>query len=186
MELLNSPWPWYIAGPMISLTMILLLLVGRSLGFSGNFRTMCAIGGAKKISDYFDIDWKAQTWNLLFLVGTILGGYIAHNFMNADAAIDLAAGTVERLESLGFENPGSTFQPSELFGSSVWGNFSAIGILLLGGALIGFGSRYADGCTSGHAISGMANLQLPSLITIIGFFIGGLTMVWFIFPFIFS
>lgn len=186
MELLNSPWPWYVAGPMISLTMILLLLAGRSLGFSGNFRTMCAIGGAKRISDYFDIDWKAQTWNLLFLVGTVLGGFIAHEYMNADNGINLASDTVARLESLGFDQPGATFQPQALFGDEVWGNMSAIALLLLGGGLIGFGSRYADGCTSGHAISGMANLQLPSLITIIGFFIGGLTMVWFIFPLIFS
>lgn len=186
MDLINSPWPWYVAGPMISLTMILLLLVGRSLGFSGNFRTLCALGGAKKISDYFDIDWKAQTWNLLFLVGTVLGGFIAHQYMNADAPIDLGAATTARLESLGFETPGATFQPLSLFGEVVWSDLSAILTLLIGGALIGFGSRYADGCTSGHAISGMANLQLPSLITVIGFFIGGLIMVWFIFPIIFS
>ena len=58
-------------------------------------------------------------------------------------------------------------------------------ILLIAGILVGFGSRYAGGCTSGHAITGLSNLELPSLISVFGFFIGGLITTWFLLPLIF-
>jgi uncharacterized membrane protein YedE/YeeE len=53
-------------------------------------------------------------------------------------------------------------------------------LLLVGGVLIGFGTRYAGGCTSGH-VSGLSNLQIPSLKAVIGFF-GGLIMSYFYSP----
>ena len=59
-------------------------------------------------------------------------------------------------------------------------------VLAVGGFLVGFGTRYAGGCTSGHAISGLSNLQLPSLVAVIGFFIGGLVMTHLIFPYLYS
>lgn len=50
---------------------------------------------------------------------------------------------------------------------------------------MGFGARWAGGCTSGHAISGLSNLQLPSLVAVLGFFAGGLLMTHLLFPLLF-
>ncbi len=184
MDVIFQPWPWYVAGPLIALTMALLLYTGRRFGVSSNFETLCAIGGAGKVSDYFKIDWKKNTWSLVFVAGSIIGGYLGGNYLMPEQGVELASGTVEVLTSYGFEDPGSTFLPSEVF------DFEKIGLagwllLIVGGFLVGFGARYAGGCTSGHAISGLSNLQLPSLIAVIGFFIGGLTVVWVIYPLIF-
>ncbi|AJH16516.1 YeeE/YedE family protein [Myroides profundi] len=186
MEWIYGPWPWYVGGLFIATTLILLLLMGKSFGFSSNLRTMCSMMGAGKSCDFFCFNWKAQTWNLLFLVGTILGGFIAHHFLSVEpAAIPLADQTIEKLHTLGIESAGKAYIPTELFSNEVFGSIKSIGLLLLAGFFVGFGSRYAGGCTSGHAISGLSNLQLPSLIAVIGFFIGGLIMVHLLFPFIF-
>jgi uncharacterized membrane protein YedE/YeeE len=76
-------------------------------------------------------------------------------------------------------------QPQELYGAEGIQNPMTWVLLVLGGLLVGFGTRYAGGCTSGHAISGLSNLQLPSLIAVIGFFVGGLLMTHVFFPFLF-
>lgn len=185
MELIYSPWPWYVAGPLIAATMLLITYFGKSFGLSENLRTICSFGGTKKI-DYFNFDWKAQRWNLVFLVGTIIGGFIASQFLTTDYSIALNPQTISNLKELGFNNAGDSFLPPELFGMDSLMSFKGISILIIGGILIGFGTRYAGGCTSGHAISGLSNLQLPSLIAVIGFFIGGLLMTHFIFPIIFN
>ncbi len=83
---------------------------------------------------------------------------------------------------MGFESAGKAYSPTEIFETMSVKN---IALLFVGGLLIGFGTRYAGGCTSGHAISGLSDLQLPSLIAVIGFFIGGLLMVHVLFPLIF-
>jgi uncharacterized membrane protein YedE/YeeE len=183
-ELLSQPWPWYVAGPLIALVMGLLLLVGKSFGVSDTLRTTCAIGGAGTLSEFFDFDWKKQIWNLIFVLGAIIGGFIASTWLQQPDPIPLAQDTVERLRELGIENPGEDYLPEEIF--SWEGLFTLRGfvMLVIGGFLIGFGARYAGGCTSGHAISGLSNLQLPSLIAVIGFFIGGLIMTYFLLPII--
>ena len=89
------------------------------------------------------------------------------------------------MEGLGFENAGEQYLPAELFSLEQVFTLKGLLILVIGGFLVGFGSRYAGGCTSGHAISGLSNLQLPSLIAVIGFFIGGLIMSFFILPWLF-
>lgn len=186
MEWIYQPWPWYVAGPLIFSTMALLLYSGRRFGMSSNLQTLCALGGAGKLSDYFRFDWRINNWNLVFVVGTIIGGFIAGNFMMPDQSIELADSTVDVLTSYGFNNPGGEFLPGEIFS---WENiigWKGFMMLIVGGFMVGFGARYADGCTSGHAISGLSNLQLPSLIAVIGFFIGGLTMVWLVFPLLFK
>lgn len=186
MDWILQPWPWYVGGIFIATTLILLTLMGKSFGFSSNLRTMCSMMGAGETCDFFKFNWKNQTWNLLFLVGTILGGFIAYHFLSVDqGAIPLATQSIEKLQALGFQDPGATYLPPELFGPQAWSSFKTMAILLIAGVLVGFGSRYAGGCTSGHAITGLSNLQLPSLIAVVGFFIGGLIMVHLLFPLIF-
>ena len=182
MELIFNPWPWYIAGPIISFVMLFLILFGKTFGMSSNLRTICSIAGAGKYSDFFKFDWKLQIWNLVVILGAIIGGYIAHNFMTIDQSIELNTKTIENLKSLGIVDAGSSFMPDQLFGVQVLSSWQGWLFLVLGGILIGFGTRYAGGCTSGHAISGLSNLQLPSLIAVIGFFIGGLAMTHFLLP----
>ncbi len=185
MDILYTPWPWYVSGPLISIIMLLLLYFGKSFGISENLRTICSIAGGKRFTDYFKVDIKSRIWNLVFLVGTIIGGFITSRYLTTSTEVDLNPKTVNQLKELGFQNPGAEFLPPELFSSSEIMSVKGILILLVGGLLVGFGTRYAGGCTSGHAISGLSNLQVPSLIAVIGFFIGGLTMVHFIFPLLF-
>lgn len=184
LELLKQPWPWYTSGAAIAFIMFLLLFFGKSFGFSSNLRTICTIAGAGKSLKFFDFDWKAQQWNLLFLLGSVLGGILSATLLKSDAPLKLAASTVKDLQTIGIHFDGQ-LNPSQLFGSSFLSPKNLI-LLLVGGMLVGFGSRYAGGCTSGHAISGLSNLQMPSLIAVIGFFVGGLIMTHLIFPFIFS
>lgn len=181
-EFFSQPWPWYIAGPLIALVMFVLLYLGGNFGVSANLRTLCSIGGAGKIASFFDFDWKKQIWNLIFIAGSIIGGLIAHQFLTAEQGIQLSGSTLAALKELGINNPGEEFMPGDIFS---WENlFSIKGLIMLvgGGFLIGFGSRYAGGCTSGHAISGISNLQVPSVIAVIGFFIGGLIMTHLLLP----
>ncbi len=185
MDLINQPIPWYIAGPLIAITMLLLLLVGKNFGMSSNLRTMCTALGADKTCDFFCFDWKGQRWNLLVMFGTVIGGFIAVHYLSGGNTPEINPEAINNLKSLGFESAGSSYLPLELFGTSVFSSVKGIFILLTGGLLVGFGARYAGGCTSGHAISGLSNLQLPSLTAVIGFFIGGLAMVHLIFPLIF-
>lgn len=184
-ELVLGTWSWYVAGPIIALIMFLLVYSGKTFGFSSNFRTICTMSGAGRINEFFNISSKKQYWNLAFLIGSIIGGFIAFTLLSeGDTGIDLNSATVEKLEGLGFKDPGATFLPTELFGTGNMSSVSGLFLLLVGGFLVGFGARYAGGCTSGHAITGLSNLQLPSLIAVVGFFIGGLVMVHLIMPLI--
>ena len=185
MDWILNPWPWYISGPLIALIMFLLIMVGKRFGMSSNLRTLCAICGADKASDFFKFDWKAQRWNLLVVAGAIIGGFVGSQYLSNDMAVNISQSTIEELQVLGFSDAGKAYLPTELFDMSVLTNLKGLSILVVGGLLIGFGSRYAGGCTSGHAISGLSNLQRTSLIAIIGFFIGGLFMIHVLFPLIF-
>lgn len=184
-EIVSQPWPWYVSGFMIALVMVVLLFFGKVFGFSSNLRTLCALCGAGKTSDYFVYDWKSRVWNLWFLAGSILGGWLAARFLSDNEPVRIAQSTVSDLAALGLSPP-QAIQPLEIFHFDFL--FTAQGFILLaiGGFLVGFGTRYADGCTSGHAISGLSNLQLPSLIAVIGFFIGGLAATYFLYPLIFK
>ncbi|GJM32698.1 MAG: hypothetical protein DHS20C18_16990 [Saprospiraceae bacterium] len=185
MDLILEPWPWYVAGPAIALVMFLLLYFGGNFGMSANLRTMCAIAGGDKYTDFFKFDWKKQKWNLMFVVGAIIGGFISANFLANGQAIDLNPNTITALEDLGFQEVGESYLPGEIFGREAIFSLKGILILIGGGLMVGFGSRYAGGCTSGHAISGLSDLQIPSLIAVIGFFIGGLIMTHLLIPIIF-
>jgi len=185
MSWIYEPWPWYVSGFMIALIMFLLIFVGKNFGMSGNLRTICSICGAGNKADFFKFDWKAQRWNLIVVLGAIIGGFIAHTFLIEDAAVAINPKTVTDLQTLGFESAGSAYMPEKLFSTGVFSDIKNLSLLIIGGFLVGFGARYAGGCTSGHAISGLSNLQLPSLIVVIGFFTGGLLMIHVIFPFLF-
>jgi uncharacterized membrane protein YedE/YeeE len=185
MEFLLKPWPWYVSGPLIAVVMLLLIYFGKTFGMSSNLRTLCAIGGGAKYADLFKFDWKAQRWNLVVVLGAIIGGFIAVTFLSDGSSIALNPKTIADLSDLGFQNAGDTLLPPEIYDWSYVLSFKGLSILIIAGFLVGFGTRYAGGCTSGHAITGLSNLQLPSLIAVIGFFIGGLIMTHFILPLLF-
>ncbi|AZQ65154.1 YeeE/YedE family protein [Flammeovirga pectinis] len=182
MDGIIQPWPWYIGGPLIGLTMAILLLFGKSLGLSSNFRTICTACRVGKNNSFFQFDWKQESWNLVFALGCILGGFITHKFLGGDHLAGVSDETIKHLHSLGIDSDPHNILPKELF--SAESIFSLRGMLMLsmGGIFIGFGSRYAGGCTSGHAISGLSNLQLPSLIACVGYFIGGILMTFVFLP----
>jgi uncharacterized membrane protein YedE/YeeE len=184
LEFISQPWTWWVSGIIIASTMFLLLFFGQSFGFSSNLRTICAAAGGGKFVKFFDFNWRSQLWNIVFLVGAILGGFIAKQFLSDGAPVAISENTISDLAKLGISAPTSA-QPNELFSMEALFSLKGFLILALGGLMVGFGSRYAGGCTSGHAISGLSDLQLPSLIAVIGFFIGGLLMTFVLLPLIF-
>jgi uncharacterized membrane protein YedE/YeeE len=141
----------------------------------------CRTGQNKQ---FFDFNWRAQIWNIVFLIGAVIGGFIGGNLMSTGEPVKISDATKADLANYGFAEP-TSIQPSELFSWDALFTLKGFLIMALGGLMVGFGARYAGGCTSGHAISGLSDLQWPSLIAVIGFFVGGLIMTFLIFPFIF-
>ena len=184
MEWIFKPWPWYVGGPLIALTLFLLLYFGKNFGMSSNLKTLCTICGAGKNTDFFKFDWKTQQWNLFVSVGTVSGGWIAYNYLTKDSSVLIHNDTIAKLNQLNIKSAGTTYLPKELYSLEAMVKPKVFGLLALGGFLIGFGARYAGGCTSGHAISGLSNLQLVSLYAVIGFFVGGLVMNHFLLPYL--
>ncbi len=185
MDWIYEPWPWYVSGPLIALIMFSLLLVGKQFGMSSNLRTVCAACGAGKKANFFDFDWKAEKWNLTIVLGAIIGGFIASHYLSDNVVVINQHIAQELITDYGIKSVNKSYLPTEIFATKNLSQPYNIFLLLIGGFLVGFGARYAGGCTSGHGISGLSNLQLPSLIAVIGFFIGGLTMVHLLFPLIF-
>lgn len=186
MDFLKEPWPWYIAGPIIAFVYVGLLYFGKSFGISANLRTMCSVLGAGKKITFFNFDWKSEMWNMVFVVGAVIGGFIASQWMSDHSPMQLSEATTQNLEAYGITSWQSALTPTEIFQVDQLLTARGLVVMILGGFLIGFGTRYAGGCTSGHAISGLANLQMPSLVAVIGFFVGGLIMTFLILPHILS
>ena len=186
MEIIFQTWPWYISGFLIGMIMLALTYFGKSFGMSSNLRSLCAIAGLGKRVSFFNFDWKSQRWNLVVVLGAMLGGFVAVQFMSDPSNVTINPATITQLEQMGIDAPNGKLMPAALFGSDAIANPATFILLVIGGILIGFGSRYAGGCTSGHAISGLSNLQIPSLKAVIGFFIGGLLMAHFILPLLLS
>ncbi|HMR18994.1 MAG TPA: YeeE/YedE thiosulfate transporter family protein [Sphingobacterium sp.] len=182
MEILFGSWPWYIGGIIVAFVMLALIWVGKSFGFSSNFKNICAALGAGRSCSFFDFDWKSQRWNLLFLVGAIFGGFLSAHFLSDNQIPNISQASIYQLHEYGIKSAGQAYYPTEIFDHL---SIKNLFILAVGGLLIGFGTRYAGGCTSGHAISGLSNLEWPSLVAVVGFFIGGLVMVHILFPLIF-
>lgn len=180
----SHPWPWYIAGPVIGLFVPALLLAGNKVfGVSSNLRHICAIVFPSRI-EYFRYNWKANgRWNLLFAAGMLLGGLLAAHG-TATQTIAISEQTKLALTKLGIHNF-SGLAPVELFSWSALLTLKGFVSVIVGGLLVGFGTAWAGGCTSGHAISGLANFQLPSLLAVLGFFAGGLIATYFLLPLLF-
>lgn len=180
MDWLTHTLPWYVAGPLIGLMVPLMLFIGnRSFGISNNLRHLCAITQPTHVEvDFFRYNWKEHTWSLVFVIGTALGGYLAGVVFANPHPIELSLAAQNMLQSWGFTLPGVSLVPDELFQMSVR-NFT---FMFASGVLVGFGTRYAGGCTSGHAITGLSTLQLPSLYAVLGIFGGGLLASWFLVP----
>ena len=185
MNIISQTWPWYFSGFLIGLVMLSLIYFGKVFGMSSNLTSLCSMTGIGKRVPFFDVDWKSQRWNLLVVLGAMLGGYVAVHFMSDPSNVSINPKTIAELAALGIDAPNGKLMPDALFGNAVFQSPKMILLLIIGGVLVGFGARYAGGCTSGHAISGLSNLQVPSLKAVIGFFIGGLIMVHFILPLLF-
>lgn len=186
-DFISQPWHWAVSGALIALTLFTLTWMGRSFGVSMTFRNMCAIVGAGKKIPFFNIDMKEEWWRMAFVAGGLVGGFLAVTFLRSPEPVAISAATVSHLADWGLSYPEADakqlgFVPTELFN---FGNIKGLILAIAGGFLVGFGARYADGCTSGHAISGLSHLQLPSLLTVIGFFIGGLLMTHLLMPLLF-
>lgn len=199
-QFISQPWPWWMGTFVIGFALFFLFYFDKEFGLSANLRTMCAADGAGDYADFFNFDWEKQGWNLMVALGALFGGYIAANYFGGDgmahvsqAAVDTFNG-ISQADILTVGNvpivPGKDIVHPEI--DPFWNLYSweslftlrGFIIIIGGGFLIGFGARYAGGCTSGHAISGLADLQLPSLVAVIGFFLGGLIMTWLILPYI--
>ncbi len=165
--------------------MYLMFYFGQKFGVSSNLETVCAIGGAGKWVEFFKFDWKKNIWNLVFVLGLIIGGFIADQWLTPDQSVAINPRTVEDLAEIGIQNAGATYLPDEIYGLQAMFTPKGFLILLVAGLLVGFGSRYAGGCTSGHGIVGLSSLSMESFIAVAGFFIGGLIMTWLILPHLF-
>lgn len=181
-EFLARPWPWYVSGPLIGLTVPLLLIVGgKQFGVSSNLRHLCA-SIVPATCDYLRYDWRSTgAWNIAFAFGILLGGMFAAAFLAGAGDVGVSVQTRADLAALGLHDT-TGLVPRELFSWAGLLTMPGFVAIVGGGFLVGFGTAYAGGCTSGHAITGLADLQLPSLIAVTGFFAGGLIGAHFILP----
>lgn len=183
LELLKQPWPWYIAGPLIGLTVPILLFLGnKSFGISSSLRHICAACLPSNIT-YFKYNWKNEIWNLFFVTGILLGGVVTNLFLENPTSFSVAEKTKTFLQQNNV-NDFSNLLPTDIFGWHSLFTLRGFIFICVGGFLVGFGTRYAGGCTSGHAIMGLSNLQWPSLLATISFMIGGILTTWFVLPII--
>jgi uncharacterized protein len=180
-EIFRGPWPWYVTGPLLGAIVPLLALLGnKQFGFSANLRHACAMTPTR--IDFFRYDWRrVGGWNLVFALGTVLGGVVAGVLLADPEPLRVAEATTRDLAALGVPVDGA-FVPTALFSWESLLTIPGFVLMVVGGTLIGFGARWAGGCTSGHAITGLATLQLPSLIAVIGFFAGGLLATFLLLP----
>ena len=184
-EIIRKPWPWYVAGPLIGLTVPTLLLIGnKSFGISSSLRHVCAACIPADIP-FFKYDWKKEIWNLVFVLGVFFGGIIATNFLANPEAFVLSETTIADLSALGIQDF-SGLMPADLFSFETLFTLKGLVFFVFGGFLVGFGTRYAGGCTSGHAIMGLSTLQWPSLVATCCFMVGGFTMTHVLLPILFK
>ena len=185
LEIIRQPWHWSISGLLIGLTVPLLLILGnKTFGISSSLRHVCAACMPANIN-FFKYDWKKESWNLFFVAGIILGGFIGNSLLSNPNAIIINPQTQQELAALGITDF-SGLLPTDLFNFQNLFTLKGFIFMVLGGFLVGFGTRWAGGCTSGHAIMGLSNLQVPSLIATICFMVGGFVMTWLILPFLLS
>lgn len=184
-EWIKQPWPWYVAGPLIGLTVPILLIIGnKSFGISSSLRHVCAACVPAKIP-FFHYDWKKEVWNLFFVAGIFFGGIIAAQLLANPEPIAVNANLANELSGYGITDY-SGLVPVDIFNWPALLSAKGLIMMVAGGFLVGFGTRYAGGCTSGHAIMGLSTLQWPSLVATCCFMVGGFIMANLILPFILS
>lgn len=183
MEFIYKPWPWYVAGPLIGLTVPLLLLMGnKKLGVSSTLRQVCAACVPANVP-LLKYDWKKDIWNLYFVAGIAIGGFLGGQVFVTPEAKTISMATEHYLTSLGLHEP-EGLMPRELFNWESLTEWRGLLLIVAGGFMVGFGTRYARGCTSGHGIMGLSALQWPSLLATISFFVGGIVVSHFVLPYI--
>ncbi len=184
-ETLSQPWPWWVAGPLIGLIVPVLLLIGsKQFGLSTSFRQICAATAPGQI-EYFRYDWKRGMWRLALILGIIGGAAIGATWLaSPDPVIGISEATNSDLVALGITDFRGMV-PSEFISWSGLLTLPGFVMVVVGGFFVGFGARYADGCTSGHAISGLSTFQFSSLIAVLGFFAGGLVATHLLLPLVF-
>jgi uncharacterized membrane protein YedE/YeeE len=183
LEWLQKPWPWYVAGPIIGLMVPVLLLIGnKNLGVSSSLRHICAACLPAKIP-FFQYNWKKEAWNLFFVTGILIGGYIAATLFTSSAPVEINEKLLTELQQYGITHHQSLV-PEDIFNWASLFTIRGFLLMVLGGFLVGFGTRYAGGCTSGHAIMGLSNLQWPSLVATCCFMAGGFIMSNLLIPII--
>lgn len=183
MDWLRRPWPWYVAGPLIGLTVPVLLILGnKRLGISSSLRHICAACVPADIR-YLRYDWKKQSWNIYFVAGILIGGVIAGQWLANLSPVAISSQTVAALQGMGVQTD-SGLLPLNLFNWHALAGPRGWILMILGGFMVGFGTRYAGGCTSGHGIMGLSALQWPSLVAVASFFLGGIICSYFILPYV--
>ena len=184
-NLLKGPWHWAVAGTLIGLTVPTLLLMGnKAFGVSSSLRHICAMCIPSGIP-FFKYNWRKETWNLFFVLGITVGAFLAVQFLSNPNDIvlsDAAQQTMQNYQLSDF----SKIMPVEIFNLANVFTWRGFVFFVVGGFLVGFGTRYAGGCTSGHSIMGIANLQWPSLVATCCFMIGGFFSANIIVPLIFK
>ena len=182
MRWLSSPWPWYVAGPLIGLIVPLLLWLGnKPFGISSNLRHLCAAVAPCGLP-HFEYDWRRDGgWNLLFIAGVLIGGWLGGVVLANPEPVALSPDARASLAALGITDFHG-LAPRQLFQWSAVPTLRGLVLFVAGGFAVGFGTAYAGGCTSGHAITGLADRQLASLLAVGGFFAGGLLATWVILP----
>jgi len=182
-EFIKQPWPWWISGPLIGLMVPALLLLGNKIfGLSSSLRHICAACFPANIP-LFNYNWKKESWNLFFAAGIFVGAFITWNWFADYHQLNISSKLMSELNGYGISDY-SHIVPAEVVNWNSLVTLKGIIMIVIGGFLIGFGTRYGDGCTSGHAISGLSNLQWPSLIATISFMAGGFLVANFLLPII--
>jgi len=181
--ILKAPWSWYVGGGLIVLMVPVLLIAGNKLlGVSSAMRHVCAACFPADI-DFLKYDWRKQSWSLLFAAGIIIGGFLGGVLFANPLPETIAPATIQALAKNGVHF-NSGFLPTDIFNWHFLFTLRGFILLVVGGFMVGFGTRYAGGCTSGHGIAGLSTLQWPSLVAVISFFIAGILSAKFLLPLI--
>ena len=156
LEFIKQPWLWYVAGPLIGLTVPALLLLGnKSFGISSSLRHICAACVSAGIP-FFRYDWSKEAWNLFFMGGIFLGGVVAASLPTSPEPVAVHPDLQRELAGYGITRY-DALVPADLFNWQTLFTGRGFTLMVVGGFLVGFGMRYAGGCTSGHTIMGMSN-----------------------------
>ncbi len=183
LNFISQPLPWYVAGPLIGLVIVLLQWIdNKPLAASASYRHVCAATFPSGIP-FLNYDWKSEIWNLVFVIGIFIGGFLSATFLSHPANIAISTETIQQLHSAGLTDTGG-FAPAQLFSFTALQSVAGIIVMVFGGFLIGFGSRYAGGCVSGHSMTGISDLQWTSVLATACIFAGGIFTAYILLPFI--